>query len=1048
MAQRYRPDKLRTGAPAALLVCFCAGVACAGAEPDTKEVSHGLAAGSRGVSPLRLQGYDLSSSPADLPPSALAELSSIPADLLPRATLEALTSIPGFYAEPLCATCDPTMGFYLDGASFVRVSPSTLMLGKTCNAGSQCIGGCCETCRDGQWCPPSTVSVNVGENSMCPAGFHCDDFTGEKNPCEAGSACQSGGVVVDCFSLIASRRESSGQSTLDGYYCPEGSQGISECPEGHYCPNASSILICPARHYCAQKSKKPIPCSPLASCPEGSAKELTQDWVNVGLLVCLLALAAPALLPSTYRQCGIVRPPSSRDLDQSPEAKSPHRFRRSAYSQLDEFLKTDDENCLDDDAGVSIQFQDLSLYVPIGGQEVRVVSELSGSMQAGTLTAIMGSSGAGKTSFLNALCGRAYYGRRSGKVFLNGLPLRLEDHPDIVGFVPQDDTIHTDLTVRENIVFSGLFRLPQGTPMSKIQELAEETMEIFDLTSVAESLVGDSDNRFISGGQRKRVNIAVELMARPKVLFLDEPTSGLDARSATTALEALQNLASKQVTVITVIHQPRFCIYNMFDQVILLAQGGQSIYHGSPSAAVGYLDQLGYSLPEGENVADFLLDVSSGAVIRNSEGEDEDSAFSPEGNCKRTRALEQSAQRRQDLVQAWKVHVVTEKSASPAPSDGPFPNGPQMRAMPAARRKLSTLQQFQLFLQRTLVKRQRAWRFFLLDSAMVLGSQFLACIVSGRVTPTMNITNIFEFCLIANLLFNVLVTLSSMHVFADNKLIFYREAGNGYSVTAFFLANCLLDTLTATFYGIMSSLVVWAVRGSLCSAFNITALYVLVAWFSSGWSYVFSLCVPRGNLVMFSALFVVSCSTLMSGTLSFLKFDTVYSSPIIESVAGALSGGRWFVEWMTVSQYGASPAQYGYTSTANDGFRQAWLGYHDLPTIRTQNESGWFYNTYALVCFGLLSRFLAFVLIHILGRGQRNLMPIGQLLWRVGRATVAKLIQPVASRNQAVSSDEDKMSSARAVPEEGPASPFTDADCRSLRSASKLLLLGTSEFTV
>lgn len=181
----------------------------------------------------------------------------------------------------------------------------------------------------------------------------------------------------------------------------------------------------------------------------------------------------------------------------------------------------------DNNAVVDICFEDLSLAVHVADKSINVVDNVTGRVQAKTMTALMGGSGAGKTSLLNALCGRAFYGEVHGEIHINGQRKDIEEIKDTVGFVPQDDIVYAELTVRENFIYAGRFRLPSGTPMAEIEELADETLANLGLSRVADSLVGDVKRRGVSGGEKKRVNIGLELMAKPLCLFLDEPTSGL-----------------------------------------------------------------------------------------------------------------------------------------------------------------------------------------------------------------------------------------------------------------------------------------------------------------------------------------------------------------------------------------------------------------------------------------------------------------------------------------------------------------------------------------
>ena len=189
--------------------------------------------------------------------------------------------------------------------------------------------------------------------------------------------------------------------------------------------------------------------------------------------------------------------------------------------------EVDEEALVSETPGVDIVFQDLSLNIKVGDGNISVVENVTGRLRGRTMTALMGGSGAGKTSLLNALCGRAFYGETTGTIHVNGHKTSIEEHKDAVGFVPQDDIVYAELTVRENLIFAGRFRLPKGTSDEEIKELADETLANLGLSRVADSPVGDVRRRGVSGGEKKRVNIGLELMARPSVLFLDEPTSGL-----------------------------------------------------------------------------------------------------------------------------------------------------------------------------------------------------------------------------------------------------------------------------------------------------------------------------------------------------------------------------------------------------------------------------------------------------------------------------------------------------------------------------------------
>lgn len=171
-----------------------------------------------------------------------------------------------------------------------------------------------------------------------------------------------------------------------------------------------------------------------------------------------------------------------------------------------------DEEC----TTIDITFEDLSLSVELAQKKVYIVDHVTGRLRAQTMTALMGGSGAGKTSLLNALCGRAFYGTVEGNIWINGHETSIEEYKDAVGFVPQDDTVYAELTVRENLMYSGKFRFKKGTDIVDIEDYADATLGKLGLMRVADTIVGDVTRRGISGGEKKRVNIGVELMGKPR----------------------------------------------------------------------------------------------------------------------------------------------------------------------------------------------------------------------------------------------------------------------------------------------------------------------------------------------------------------------------------------------------------------------------------------------------------------------------------------------------------------------------------------------------
>ncbi|KAJ6031896.1 ABC transporter [Penicillium herquei] len=189
---------------------------------------------------------------------------------------------------------------------------------------------------------------------------------------------------------------------------------------------------------------------------------------------------------------------------------------------------------------------------------------------------------------------------------------------DLVAYVPQDDTLVANLTVRENILFSARIRIGNSCPAKDLENFVDSLISALGLHKVRHQLVGDIAKRGISGGERKRVNIGLELVAAPQILALDEPTSGLDAKTALDIMQLLKELAMNDILVICVIHQPRSEIFALLDDLLLL-HAGQQMYFGDAAEASQYLDSSDKGSSPTQNSADAIMDaLVSGRYHNNS----------------------------------------------------------------------------------------------------------------------------------------------------------------------------------------------------------------------------------------------------------------------------------------------------------------------------------------------------------------------------------------------------------------------------------------------
>lgn len=213
------------------------------------------------------------------------------------------------------------------------------------------------------------------------------------------------------------------------------------------------------------------------------------------------------------------------------------------------------------------------------------------SEEQGKLVGIMGASGAGKTTLLNVLTGNE--SPSDGEILINGINLHTEkDKMDgVIGYIPQDDLLIEELTVYENLYFNAKLCFKDMTD-EEIRVRCEKTLSNLGLLDRKDLKVGSPLHKTISGGQRKRLNIALELIREPPILFVDEPTSGLSSRDSENVMDLLRELAMKGKLVFVVIHQPSSEIYKMFDKMVILDTGGYLIYYGNPVDAVTYFKKI------------------------------------------------------------------------------------------------------------------------------------------------------------------------------------------------------------------------------------------------------------------------------------------------------------------------------------------------------------------------------------------------------------------------------------------------------------------------
>ncbi|PSS36226.1 ABC transporter G family member 32 like [Actinidia chinensis var. chinensis] len=277
---------------------------------------------------------------------------------------------------------------------------------------------------------------------------------------------------------------------------------------------------------------------------------------------------------------------------------------------------------------LSMSFSNINYYVDVPLElkqqgvledRLQLLVNITGAFRPGVLTALVGVSGAGKTTLMDVLSGRKTGGIIEGNINISGYPKKQETFARISGYCEQNDIHSPCLTVLESLLFSAWLRLPLDVDPETQKAFVEEVMELVELTSLSGALVGLPGVDGLSTEQRKRLTIAVELVANPSIVFMDEPTSGLDARSAAIVMRTVRNIVNTGRTIVCTIHQPSIDIFESFDELLFMKRGGEVIYAGplGPKSCklIEYFEAV-EGMPKirpGYNPAAWMLDVTSSA---------------------------------------------------------------------------------------------------------------------------------------------------------------------------------------------------------------------------------------------------------------------------------------------------------------------------------------------------------------------------------------------------------------------------------------------------
>ncbi|KAI1329472.1 hypothetical protein F5Y16DRAFT_366093 [Xylariaceae sp. FL0255] len=774
--------------------------------------------------------------------------------------------------------------------------------------------------------PIQIVNASSWESDGCPQGFLCANNTINSLPqyCPPITECQEARLAGTICSLNGSNI---GMGPFEpfictkGYYCPPSSNGLEQIP-------------CPSGTYCQIGAATPTPCSIGSYCPEKSIREffLAPTLVVIGLdLIVAIAIMFYAIRKRFAKKRethGAWRTSGATDI----------KAHLAGYNELeDEMEEVEDEEMMPmhvsnhprgvdawtgfeaaldipipvaaEDAedyekglsstpqlrafidsmrkatdaqhfGLSFTYTDLKFHPK--GVPKPILQNVTGSIDRGSLTAVMGGSGAGKSTFVNVLMGKTT--NTGGSVTVNNVPGKIKRYKKLIGYVPQDDIVLPELTVYENILHSARIRLPRNWKDNDIQAHVNSVIDCLELSHVRNSLVGSVGKPVISGGQRKRVSIGVELAAAPMAIFLDEPTSGLDATSASSVMRTLKAIARLGISVIVIIHQPRMEIFEMIDDLILLGNG-QIIYEGREDRVQEYFTDYGFVFPEHCNQGDVITDIITG----NGRPYKRSGDISKEALIGHWSVSKQSANIKHRHESMMQVRASI------------FKPPPIQRSL-LKQRGAPRLRQGWLDLRRAMLQQWRSRSAFFFEMALaLLAGLLLGLAQNGKsgnlfkgiynspfeiLSVAVDVQSVPELALLTAIAIGLVSGAPGVKVFSEEMLLYRRESEAGHSRIAYFLAKNISVLPRMVF---------------ACLHFSTTLL--ILATPIIPWGYAF-----------FTNLLYFYCIYGLASALSMIvrREDAPLFATMISLIAGILSGAApalskvktWHLEWL----WRASPA--------------------------------------------------------------------------------------------------------------------------------------------
>ncbi|CAN6301320.1 unnamed protein product [Urochloa humidicola] len=472
-----------------------------------------------------------------------------------------------------------------------------------------------------------------------------------------------------------------------------------------------------------------------------------------------------------------------------------------------------------------------------------LLDNISGEAREGEIMAVLGASGSGKSTLIDALANRIVKESLHGSVTLNGESLDGNLLKVISAYVMQDDLLYPMLTVEETLMFAAEFRLPRSLPTKEKKKRVQALIDQLGLRNAANTIIGDEGHRGVSGGERRRVSIGVDIIHDPIVLFLDEPTSGLDSTSAFMVVKVLQRIAQSGSVVVMSIHQPSYRILGLLDRLLFLSRG-QTVYYGPPGALPAFFDDFGKPIPGNENPTEFALDL-----IRELETMPDGARDLVEHNKKwqtrvapnKTKHHNNEKQPTLSLKEAISASISRGKLVSGA-TEGSVSMRPESAAPAAAVSKFANpfWVEMGVLTRRAFINTKRTPEIFIIRLAAVLVTGFILATIFWRLDDSpKGVQERLGFFAIA--MSTMFYTCSdALPVFLNERYIFLREtAYNAYRRSSYVLSHTVVgfpSLIVLSFAFALTTFFAVGLAGGAEGFFFFVAIVLASFWAGSGFA--------------------------------------------------------------------------------------------------------------------------------------------------------------------------------------------------------------------